>query len=190
VKVSKPARVNAALINPWGRPVASWRLRVKTGASIVRLRLRDMQPRSGTYTLQFKATPSGAADRVIRKLRVQVGGKRPVQKRVDAVLALAPTATPRTLAGIRYLAAADLDRVFSLTGARSRNVRAVALDVDTYGVGAVRTLHAVFKNVRIVAISSSAAQRSQARRAGATVTVPRTTARAKLVALVDRLARR
>jgi hypothetical protein len=156
----------------------------------VRLRLRDMQPRTGMYTLQFKAAPGGAADRVVRRLRVEVGGRRPVEKHVDAVLALAPATKPRTPAGIRYLAAADLDRVFALTGSRSRNVRAVAIDVDTYGVGAVRTLHAVFRNVRIVAISSSAAQQSQAKRAGATVSVPRTTARAKLVALVDRLARR
>ncbi len=190
VKVSKPARVDAALINPWGRPVASWRLRAKTGASIVRLRLRDMRPRTGMYTLQFKAVPGAAADRVVRKLRVQVGGRRPVEKHVDVVLALAPATKPRTPAGIRYLAAADLDRVFALAGSRSRNVRAVAIDIDTYGVGAVRTLHAVFHNVRIVASSSSAAQQSQAKRAGATVSVPRTTARAKLVALVDRLARR
>jgi DNA-binding NarL/FixJ family response regulator len=66
----------------------------------------------------------------------------------------------------------------------------IVVDVDEFGVGLVRDLHAVFPSVKIVALAAGPKTMAAALKAGATIVLPRSTPPATLAKIIQRLAKR
>lgn len=70
IKVSKPARVTATLRNAKSRRLHTWRLRVRAGANVIRLRLPATVRRSGSYRLTWVAR--AGTETVSRTVRLTI----------------------------------------------------------------------------------------------------------------------
>jgi hypothetical protein len=189
VKLTKEAYVTAKLFAPSKKLVQSWRLHLKAGATIVKLRLNEKRLAPGTYTLAWYAR--SGKETTHRTQRVRIGAGTGAAKAVDVVLTLkgAPTREPQSRGPVRHIYAAGVDQTYSVA-AGSANARLIVVDADVYGLGLVRDLRAVFPNVRIVVLSSKPATIAAAQRAGATLALSKSLPQTKLLALIDALARR
>ena len=184
---TRPVAVVATLFAASGKGLRSWRLQAKAGTSIVRLHWPKAVRKTGIYKISFAASVDRS--KVVRTIRVRlVDSKRrtPSKRPVDVIVS-GPSVQSLRTPGIRLVAAAG-ESTFTLTGRVDRNVGVIVLDVDRYGLPMLRDLHALFPEVRIVAISKDARTLAIAIRKGATVALPATTPTAQLGSLIGRLA--
>ncbi|MDQ3066537.1 MAG: Ig-like domain-containing protein, partial [Actinomycetota bacterium] len=199
IKVSKPAEVSATLFGAKKQRLYSWKLRVKAGANVVKLRLPQQIRRPGAYTLTWVARSGKESVRRTLKLTL-VGPKlaqvKPKRQEVEVVLAgekpengaLRPSFTeggPRVVAQ-----SATPDETFTLAASAARDVGVVVVDVDAYGISFLSDLRTVFPSLRLIAISREPARRTLAVRAGAVLALPRTTTAKQLGKAISLVASR
>jgi hypothetical protein len=191
--VTRAARVTAELYSP--RRVKLYRrgLSVRAGSSIVKLRMPKQVRRVGVYSLRFTALAGGES--VTRKLAVRFLTKRAgagPRQPVEIVLAGAAPRTVRTGLPRRkpmVVSAYGVEPAFDLAASRAMNVRVIVVDVEEFGLGFLRDLHAVFPTVRIVALSSSPMKLAVALRSGAAAALPRSASPALVAKTIQRLLR-
>jgi hypothetical protein len=177
INVSRASQVTATLLDPAGRTVYTWRLRVDTGATIVRLVIpAGKVKKAGRYTVVWRATAGG--ETVRRRIAVQIA--------VGAAVKAAQTGACKTVgvlvtgAGFRPQVAGKLrsttrltttttQSLFSMIASPTRNVQVVVIDLDRFGVRPIVDLRLVFPNIRILALSRSPKLQLKAQQAGATV---------------------
>src|SRR5439155_10369281 len=147
VKISKPAALTVRLLSPRKQLVQTWRLRVKAGATIVKLRLRSAHLSPGVYSLVWFARSGSETTTYTQRIRIGADGRRPTQADVVLTLKSAPSRQPQSHSAVRHLFAGDVDSTFAL--AAGGNVQVVVVDVDRYGVLLVRDLRVVFPSVRV-----------------------------------------
>lgn len=82
-----------------------------------------------------------------------------------------PDVLVQQLAARYVVKTADMEKVYTATQAPNERVGAVVLDANEVAPGAIRHLHRVFPDLRIVAVVSSAAASTVAKSAGASITV-------------------
>jgi hypothetical protein len=196
ITATQPVAARATLIRAGGKRVYTWRLKVRAGASIVKLQLPRLVRRPGRYRVAFVATAPGQTARRTVVVDIVRPGRRPALRRgpVSVVLTGSPTArggVVRPLArGQTRAVKADADAAFVVTASRARNVEVVVVDVDRFGLALVRDLRVVFPMVRIVALTDKPRLLVRAIKTGATIALPRSTPDAQLVRIVRRLATR
>jgi hypothetical protein len=200
VKVSRPANVSATLFGSNKQRLYSWRLQVKAGATVVKLRVPSQIRRPGTYTIALVAR--SGSETVRRTISVILVGPKlaqvkPRAQEIEVVLtgaqpgkaagALQPGLAER---GMRVVAHANPDETFALAGSAARNVGIVVVDVDAYGLGFVGDLRTVFPALRLIAIAREPATRGRAVHAGAVLALPRSTSSRQLANAIVRVAGR
>ncbi|HEY6031693.1 MAG TPA: PASTA domain-containing protein, partial [Gaiellaceae bacterium] len=197
VKISKASQLVATLYSPRHVRLYTWRVTVKAGARVVKLRMPKQVQRPGLYTIVWSATSQTQVVRHTQKVRVVgVVKGRPVvipQKPVEVVLAGDPGTRDKLALGIgtpkaKLQATTSVDDAFALAGNPSRNVQVVVVDVDRYGVSFLRDLRTLFPSIRLVAVSSSPRALAQARRVGANAALPRASTTATIVRTIRGLA--
>jgi hypothetical protein len=191
INVSKPAEVTVTLRDSKQRRLGGWKLQVKSGANVVKLRLPQKVRRPGSYTLRWVA--HSGTETVSRALRVRlVAPSQPTPKAGEIVLAGETPAGEALEPGrngvpSRITTAAGADQAFDAIAASKREVGVVVVDADAFGARFIADLRAVFPRVGVIAISRAPARRVQAIRAGAVLALPRSTTAnqlAKAIALV------
>ena len=196
IKVSRPADVTATLYTASKQRLYTWRVKVKAGANVVKLRLPTQIRRPGTYSLTWVARSGSQTIRHTVKLTL-VGPKlaqvKPKRDQIEIVLAGEQPAQgaiqPRLSgSGARIVATATPDQTFALTASAARNIEVVVVDVDTYGLGFVSDLRAVFPSLRLIAIAREPATRTLAVRAGAVLALPRNTPAGRMAKAIAAIA--
>jgi adhesin/invasin len=183
---TRTAKITAALFSPHGKQLTTWKLQIKAGTSLVKLRWPGKVKALGTYTITFAAASGGQV--AARAIHVQVVGpdaKRP--KGPGSVVISGPSVSGlgSGLTGVHVLQTAG-DDTFAAAG--TPNVSVVVIDVDQYGLGTLRDLHTLFPDIRLIAVSDNPKTLGRAVVLGATVALPSTTPSQQLVALIGRLA--
>jgi len=195
IKSTRRVVARATLIGARGGRIYTWRLNVRAGTSIVKLRLPRTVKRPGRYRIAFVATGAGQNARNTLAVDIVRAVPAPATRgRVGVVLTgpasgRAGIARPLGSGKTRALKA-NVDAAFDLTGDPSRNVGVIVVDVDRLGLASVRNLRTVFPLVRIVALTDKPQLLVRATKAGATIALPRSTPDAQLVRIVRRLATR
>ena len=82
------------------------------------------------------------------------------------------------------------EETWTITGAQTRNVQVIVVNVDRYGLQLVRDLRVVFPTVRLLAMTNDPRLLKQSVRAGAAIAVPNSTPPKSLVKLISQLAKR
>jgi hypothetical protein len=196
IKVSRPANVTATLYTAKKQRLYTWRLKVKAGANVVKLRLPTQIRRPGAYSLTWVARSGTETVRHTVKLTLvgpkltQVQLKR---RAVEIVLAGEQPARAGLQAGLlgtraRVVATATPDQTFALTASPARDIGVVVVDVDAYGLGFVADLRTVFPSVRLIAIAREPATRTLAVRAGAVLALPRQTPARQMAKAITNIA--
>ena len=196
IKVSRPAKVTATLLGAKQQSLHSWRLTVKAGANVIKLRLPTHIRRPGTYTISLVA--QSGTETIRRSITVKLVSPKLArvqlrkQPKVEVVLAgeQLVKGAPEPSRGVRILTRATPDETFALVMSAVRNVGIVVVDVDVYGVVFVGDLHTVFPALRLIAIAREPALRQLSIRAGAVVALPRSTSSQQLATAIVRLAGR
>jgi hypothetical protein len=194
VNLSRAAQLTATLLDPRGRFVYRWRMRVGAGATLVRLVLPPKARKAGRYSIVWLATAGGQSAR--QQIRVTITAAAPTAKakptpsskstptkrstrplkRVDVISvsgSLGRDVASGLPASTRVLNA-DVHSMFSAVVAKDRNVGVIVIDVDRYGAQAISDLKLVFPGIRIVAVVGEPVLSQAALKAGATVVVPPT----------------
>jgi DNA-binding NarL/FixJ family response regulator len=81
----------------------------------------------------------------------------------------------------------SVEPTFDAAASRRSDVRVIVIDVNDFGVGMVRELHAVFPALKIVALTSSPRQLAAALKAGASVALPPSTPASMIARVIQRL---
>ena len=176
----------------------AWKLRVKAGAQVVRLRVPTQIRKPGRYTVSWVARSGTEA--IQRSLKMRLLGKeleqvQPAKQQVEVVLAGEQPDREKIALGLRGTgtrlveSASRPERTFQLAGATDRNIGVVVVDVDVYGIGLLRDLRLVFPEMRLLALGSNAATLGRAVLAGANLALPRSTPAAELARIIAMLAR-
>ena len=179
VLVSVPAKATITMRTSRGATLATWERKLQSGATIVNLAIPQAAMRAGTYSFTVTARPTGAptAKATFQRTLVTFAPlPTPTGTAVDVVLVKGPANGSGTellsLIGARVRTVAKAPDVYDVTASLATNVQVVVVDLDTRGADPfhfVRNLRAVYPDLRIVALSSTAAQVDQARQFGATV---------------------
>jgi hypothetical protein len=185
VTITRAARVTAQLFSPQRVKLYTWRLSVRAGRTIVRLRVPRQVRRPGVYTMQWSAR--AGRQTVSRTIRVRLVGSVAPRQRVEVVLAGTAAESVRTK-NAKFVN--GVEPMFDETANRSRDVRVVVVDVDELGVSIVHDLHVVFPSVKIVALAAGPKTMAAALKAGAKVVLPRSTPPAKLAKIIQQLAKK
>jgi hypothetical protein len=198
IKVSRPANVTATLYSAKKQRLYTWRLKVKAGANVVKLRLPPQIRRPGTYTLTWVAR--SGTQTVRRTVKVTLVGPKLTQvkpKREEIEIVLAGEQPAKGVlqpglsgTGARIVATATPDQTFALTASTAHNIGVVVVDVDAYGLGFVSDLRTVFPSLRLIAIAREPATRTLAVRAGAVLALPRNTPAKQLAKAIATIAGR
>jgi hypothetical protein len=189
--------VTATLYGAKSKRLYTWRLRVKAGANVVKLRLPSQIRKPGAYQLTWIAR--SGTETIRRSVKVTLVGPklaqvRPKRDEVEVVLAGEQPEKGALTPGLagsdaRVIAqAATPDETFALAASRTRDVSVVVVDVDKYGIAFVTDLRTVFPSLRVIAVSKSAAIRARAVRAGAVRALPRSTTAAQLAKAIAAIA--
>jgi hypothetical protein len=198
VQVTRASNLTVTLLGPTGQRLYRWRMHVKAGTTIVKLKMPKQVRRPGRYTLVFVAVSGNDTTRTVVPVQIVKSGKglgkevHPNAQPVDVVLAGA--AIPKGIAlGIddpqtRVIQAADQNGTFAATASSSKNVQVVVVDADQYGLGFVHDLRTVFPSVKLVAITDDPRKLAAAIKAGATVALPRSTPADQMARVIAKLA--
>jgi hypothetical protein len=174
----------------------TWSRTLKAGANYLTLRipahLKIKLP--GVYRLTVRVRAGGQSKLYSVPLRLSSRTLTvPLPKREADVLLVSAPSMPAALMrqlSTRYLVkTVDTETVFTKTSAPNERVGTVVLDASTAGLSTIRHLHAVFPNLHIVALVSSAAAGRLARAAGASMTVVKPASAAQLSARLSRALR-
>jgi hypothetical protein len=193
VKVTRAATLTVRLAGQGGVRLYTWRLKVKAGATILKLPMPREVRRPGLYRLEWVAV--AGTETVKRSAQVRIvarpGGGGTSKRRVDVVLAGSNLKDlERGFDPARQRAiAADDGAAFDVTGDPRTDVKVIIVDADEYGLSLVHDLRTVFPSIVIVALSNDSGRLSRAVTAGATIALPKTTSPAQLAKIVTRLAR-
>jgi hypothetical protein len=198
IKVSRPAAVTAVLFGAKKQRLYSWRLKVKAGATVVKLRLPGQIRRPGRYTVSLVARAGTETIRRVVTVRLTGPALRqlnPPKQDIEVVLAGKASAKdllmPGPVArGVRVVARSGPDAVFALAASPARNVGIVVADVDEYGVVFIGDLHTVFPSLRLIALAQERSTRTRAIRAGAVLALPRSTPPSQLAKAIVRISGR
>jgi hypothetical protein len=195
IRLTRAARVTAVLYTPKSfnraRSVKlyTWRFALRGGTSIVKLRLPTQVRHPGLYRLGWTATAGGDAASRSRSLRVY----RKVVRAATRPVVVAGSKVQKSAAlrfgkgGPRLLRATSIDAAFDLAARNNGMAAVMIVDVDELGVDIIRDLRVVFPSLKIVAVSTSPARLTAAKRAGANATVRRAAAKQRLTKVVKRL---
>ncbi|HEY8102924.1 MAG TPA: Ig-like domain-containing protein, partial [Gaiellaceae bacterium] len=193
VKVSRPAVVTATLFGTKKQRLYTWRLKVKAGATVLKLRLPRQIRQPGTYTISLVARSGSETIRRALKVNLmspKLAQARPRKQPIEVVLTGKTKHSVRPGRSVRFVAQASPDETFALAASASRNIGVVVVDVDAYGTALVGDLHMVFPALRLIAIAREPAVRSRSLRAGAGLALPRSTSAQQLAAAIVRIAGR
>jgi hypothetical protein len=187
--VTTGGRVDVTLdARPWVR-IQRWHfLHVKPGATLLRLKLRSPL-RPGTYRLFWKASSDvdHTVQRRVTPLTILARGARVHSASSPQVLVIGSGS--KSIAGVPRVTVAAVAPEQAYLYATYHDVGAIVVDVDTQGLRLVQSLHMVFPNTAIVALSRQPSRLAAATRLGA-VAVPASTPRAQLTKLLLALAAR
>ncbi|MDX6388334.1 MAG: hypothetical protein QOD85_2136, partial [Gaiellaceae bacterium] len=187
--VTRASLVTAQLFSPKRVKLYTWRFSVRAGRSIVSLRLPAQVRRPGVYTIRWTAR-SGRST-VSRRITIRFVGPRTRLVQPVRVLLAGPAAD-----GVRgkfssgrpkVVLASGIEPTFDAAASRSTDVRVIVVDVNQFGVGMVRDLHAVFPAAKIVALVLGPKQMAAALKAGAAIALPRSTPAPLLARIIQRL---
>ncbi|MFL5945446.1 MAG: Ig-like domain-containing protein [Gaiellaceae bacterium] len=187
--VTRSAAVTAQLYSPRGVKLYTWHYSVRAGRTILKLKFPRQVRRAGVYKMRWSA--HAGRETVSRTIKIRiVGSVQPVQK-VEILLAgAAARDVTGQLGRQKPKVVAGVEPTFDAAANRNRDVRVIVVDVDEFGVGIVRDLHAVFPAVKIIALAAGPKTMAAALKAGATIVLPRSTPPATLAKIIQRLARR
>jgi hypothetical protein len=189
ITLTRSARVTAQLFSPRRAKLYTWRFSIRAGRTIVNLRIPKQVRRPGIYTMRWSAR--AGRETVSRTIKIQVVGRKPPVQRIQIVLAGAAAKDVNGKLGKQKpMVVNAVEPTFDAAANRNRDVRVLVVDVDEFGVGVVRDLHAVFPSVKIVALAAGPKTMAAALKAGATVVLPRSTPPATLARIIQRLAKR
>jgi hypothetical protein len=195
VRVSRPANVTATLLGTKQQRLYTWRLKVKAGATVVKLPLPTAIRRPGAYTISLVAR--SGTETIRRSIKISLVGPRlgqvePKKQEIEVVLAgeQQPKSPLQPGRGVRVVARATPDETFALAASGVRNVGVVVVDVDAHGVVFVHDLHTVFPALSLIAISREPSLRHRSVRAGAVLALPRSTSPQQLTNAIVRIAGR
>jgi hypothetical protein len=190
INVSKPAQVTAVLRNAKQQRLYTWSLSAKAGSTAVKLRLQARLAWPGRYRLTWIARADGEV--VSRSLPLTlVDRARATPKRTAGRVLLTGDSLTlgRAAARLRASTVADPRQAFEVLAAR-RGFSVAVVDADLHGIRFVADLRTAFPNVRVIAVSGDPARRTQARRYGALMALPRFVTAAQLAKAVARAAGR
>ena len=192
VKVSRPAQVTATLLGTRKQRLHTWRVQVKAGATVIKLRLPSRIRRAGTYTVSLVASSGSQTIRRTLKINLTTPKLARLQSRkpIEVVLAAGAKHSLKPGRTVRVVGRASPDQTFELAASVSRNVGIVVVDADAYGVGFVGDLHTVFPALRLIAIARHPVVRQRSLAAGAVLALPRTTPPQELAKAIVRVAGR
>ncbi|HEU5277858.1 MAG TPA: Ig-like domain-containing protein [Gaiellaceae bacterium] len=188
IAVTRAARVTAELYSPRHVRLFTWRFSVKAGHSLLTLRLPRQVRRSGVYTMRWSA--HSGRETVSRRITIRmIGSKNLPAQPVRVVLAgSAATGIRGTFSQLpRLVRSSSVEPTFDAAASRRSDVRVIVIDVNDFGVGMVRELHAVFPALKIVALTSSPRQLAAALKAGASVALPPSTPASMIARVIQRL---
>jgi hypothetical protein len=196
VVVTRAARITAVLFSPRGIRLSTWRFAAKAGKSIVKLRIPAQVRRPGLYAIRW--TAHSGTDVVTRTIRIRFVASAkglptasPASGPIEVVLAGSKLPLDLSIdTGSRkpkVVSADDVDSAFDLAGSGAVDVQVMVVDVDQFGVGFVRDLHAVFPGMKSVALSRDPKLLAAALKAGATVALPASTPSPTLAAVIAKL---
>jgi hypothetical protein len=189
ITVTRASRITAELFSPQRVKLYTWRFSVKAGRTIVGLRLPRQVRRAGVYTVRW--TARSGRDSLTRKIAIRFTSSRNRFARpVQVVLAGPEAAGARNgFSGHRprVVLASGVEPTFDAAANRRRDVRVIVVDVDEFGVGFVRDLHAVFPSAKIVALSWSPRKMAASMRVGAALALPASTPAPTLARVIRRL---
>ena len=191
IRVSTRAQVTASLHGPKRVTLYTWRVTVRAGTSIVRLRVpAGVLPRLGQNQVVWVARAGG---QLVRRTQPVYGRRGAAEtRRLDVVIAGAQAMrdriAPKLSAGTR-LTRATLDGTYAQNADLYRHVKVVVVDLSLHRASLVSGVRVVFPGVRVLALGATPRQLVDASRAGATVALPRSTPPARIAAVIERLAR-
>ena len=194
ISLTQAALVTGRLYSSKGRKLKTWVRPARAGNSILKLKLPNSARKPGMYTIRFTArAKAGATAKQSIRVRVlptlKIALTRKTQGRSVVLAASAGSAIAANLHGLRTnVVSGDADATFRATGNSSVNVVVLVVDADQLGISTIRELHAIYPDVRILALSRLASVRGMAVPAGATVALPTGTSPAQLAKTIARLA--
>ena len=187
IRVSEPAQLTAVLRNAKQQRLHTWRLRANAGATIVKLRLPARLARPATYRLTWIArSDSEVVSRTSTVTLVNPAKATPKRTTVAVLMtghALRWDAPPRPSASAR-------SRTPTMRSTRSRpeGFDVVVADADLFGTAFVADLRRRLRDVYVIAVSREPARRTQSRKAGAVLALPRFVTSAQLAKAIARIA--
>jgi DNA-binding NarL/FixJ family response regulator len=153
--------------------------------------------RNGRYSVVWSAQAGTATAQRALPIQIVYSAARLLEPRAatgDVVVLGTPAlrgALSRALAGPgTRVVGGGVDDAFDLAASPLRDVRVTVVDLQLFGLDTVRDLHAVFPEVKIVALSSDPRLTPRATFAGAAVALPRSTPPAEVAKAAARLLRR
>jgi hypothetical protein len=175
--IASEARISLTGYRQIHTTYATWSRSLHAGSNYLTLRLpSQLNVRlPGVYRLTFKVRTHDQAK--LYSVPVVLSSRvldAPLPKReADVLLVAAPSISPSVaqLSGRYLVKECDTTTVFTATRAPNERVGAVVLDAQGAGLTTIRHLHAVFPDLRIVAIVRSAGASRSARATGAWRTV-------------------
>ena len=177
------------LFSPRGVKLFTWRFSVRAGRTIKRLRIPRQVRRPGIYSMRWSAR--AGRQTVSRRIKIRIVGSVVPAQRIQVVLAgTAAEGVGGTLGKQSPKIVNAVEPTFDAAANRNRDVRVIVVDVDEFGVGLLRDLHAVFPSVKIVALAAGPRTMARALKAGATIVLPRSTPTATLAKIIRRLEKR
>ncbi|MFL5918543.1 MAG: Ig-like domain-containing protein, partial [Gaiellaceae bacterium] len=189
VTVTRAASVTAQLYSPRHVKLYTWRFSVRAGRTILKLKIPRRVRRPGIYSMRWSAR--AGRETVTRTISIRILGRVVPVQRVEIVLAgAAAKDVDGQLGNQRRKVVSEVEPTFDAAANRNRDVRVIVVDVDEFGVGLVRDLHAVFPSVKIVALAAGPKTMASALKAGATIVLPRSTPPGTLARIIKRLQKR
>ncbi len=195
ISLTQAAVVTGRLYNQQGKKLKTWVRPAKAGNSILKLKLPQTARKPGMYKITFVARAK--ASTAMQSIRVRVlptlklGTFRKTQARSVVVSAPGGNAIAARLHGLQTsVVSGGADDAFRAMADAGRNVVVIVIDADQAGLPAIRDLHTVFPDVRIVALSGDPSLLSHAVPAGASVALSSSSSAATVAKTVARLAAR
>jgi hypothetical protein len=189
VTLTRAAHVTAELYSPRKVKLFTWRLSLKAGRTIVKLKIPRQVRRTGVYSMRWRARAGRETVSRLLNIRIVGTGAKPTQP-VEVVLAGRAAHDVGGKLGkknARLVSATGAETTFDAAANRRTDVRVIVIDADEFGIALIRELHAVFPSVKIIALASGPRTMAAALKAGASVVLPRSTPPTTLSKVINRL---